>query len=56
MVEVLFAPVSIFVTIITTFGTAAPVSSETVPSICPFEACDWAKFDRLWEANKKTEN
>jgi hypothetical protein len=34
-----------FVTVMTTFGTAALFWSDTVPSICPFKACDWAKAD-----------
>ncbi len=47
------APVSMFVTVMTTFGTAAPVWSKIVPSICPFKACDWAKADDIDEANNK---
>src|SRR5205807_7273164 len=32
-----------FVTVMTAFGTAALFWSDTVPSICPFKACDWVK-------------
>jgi len=33
--------------------TAALFSSDTVPSICPFKACDWAKVDGIDEENNK---
>src|SRR5438552_355995 len=41
-----------FVTVMTAFGTAALFWSDTVPSICPFKACDWAKADGVGAANR----
>jgi hypothetical protein len=34
------------------FGTASLFWSETVPSISPFKACDWAKVDGDGAANR----